>query len=601
MLPCNNPKFPHGANKEGYTFCYANLDANYDGIVIGSCDTWCTTNLDSGDGCGGCCGELIEHYCEADRVCYDGQSKRHATEHSSKSAPCNKAEYVKALDATAGVYTNPTADYCETIVPAKTRGVHNDYYGKNWDSQNGGKTCLPPAPVCSSTDGFGLSSMYPCHCGKTTGAKEVCYEDAKEICSATNDNDGKCEARKPVCSNLEGLWSDKYKCHCGKSIEAREVCSDDQVCVATNDKDGECKVPKPVCSNRDGGVSDQYDCHCGKTIAAKTMCSAEKPLCTATDDGDGVCKAQCYQALDTVATDEGADVGSAVVYDSVDGCKEACSVEKDCHSMSVCPAKGKCFMKSKVQSAGVPQSTDQDCKTYFKTPCYEVCSDTNGGVSSGYPCHCGKTTDAKEICQDGHKCTATSDSDGVCKAPDMTCPSSDVGRRRSSKGETGHCRRRSGADQLPPGCYCPKYDPYIKEGDDSQPVVNMLEKTYQAAKTADPSSKWSKHLGRCTVREGANEYELGHYYNDNLPFADVCRLCAEACAGEAKGACTGFDVMVQYGYEQFSQCRIYGSQTKIFVSGGYQWNSDERNDGWPNDVINDADGTTDTFCAAKTP
>jgi len=150
------------------------------------------------------------------------------------------------------------------------------------------------------------------------------------------------------------------------------------------------------------------------------------------------------------------------------------------------------------------------------------------------------------------------------------------------------------------GCYCPKYYPYSKQGSDDQPVVNMLGKVYEAGRKADPCSKWETYPGRCTSRPGGNEYELGHWYNADLPYEDVARICAEACAKEKSGHCTGFDVMLQYGYEGFSQCRIYGKKSNLVnAKEGYRWNQDERNDGWPRDVINDGDGTSDTFCAGK--
>jgi len=151
------------------------------------------------------------------------------------------------------------------------------------------------------------------------------------------------------------------------------------------------------------------------------------------------------------------------------------------------------------------------------------------------------------------------------------------------------------------GCYCPKYKPYIKEGDDSQPVVNMLGRVYEAARKADPCAHWTPYQGRCTTRTDGNEFELGHWMNADLPFEEVHTLCAKACAAEESGHCTGFDVMLQYGYESWSQCRIYGKK-KDFASvpSGYRWLQDERNDGWRFDVVNDGDGTSDTFCAGKT-
>jgi len=613
-MPCTDPAFPHGGNKKGgdgeyYTFCYANLD-DIDKPDIGPCGDWCATNLHSGDGCGGCCGEIIEHFCDNPRKCYDGRTTRWSSEHSAKKAPCNKADYVMAMDKNQAVYFTPKSvtdggdvDHCETIVAGKVPGAHNDYFQKVWKEDNGGRTCFPPLPVCSKTSGFGKSTEYPCHCGKTTAATEICHDPDKAICSATNDNDGKCAPPLPVCSNREGLWSDKYRCHCGLTIEAREICDSNEVCVATNDNDGECKVPLPVCSDKDGGQSEKYDCHCGTSIAAKEICSAKKSLCTASNDNDGKCEEQCYHRLHHIANDEGEHIDT--IYEPREVCHERCNTEPGCNSITVSPGSNKCSLKKKVLTGAEDQKELTDSFSSYKAKCLPVCSDTAGGVSSEYACHCGKTTNAWEICQDGHKCTATSDTDGECKAPAAVCPASDVSRRRGSKGSTGHCRRRSGSGDLPPGCYCPNYKnlglDYSKEGDDQQPVINMLDKTHQGAMAADPASKWSKHLGRCTVREGGREYELGNFVNDNLPFDMVIRVCAEKCAGEAAGACTGFDVMVQYGYEEFSQCRIYGRQNNLFLSSDFTWNKDERNDGWPKDVINGADGTTDTFCAAKEP
>merc|ERR1719291_131199 len=160
-----------------------------------------------------------------------------------------------------------------------------------------------------------------------------------------------------------------------------------------------------------------------------------------------------------------------------------------------------------------------------------------------------------------------------------TCPASAISRRRTKKdgGSTGNCRRRTGATSLPDdmGCYCPKYMPYSKQGTDDTPVVNMLGKVYEAARKADPCAKWETYPGRCTSRPGGNEYELGHWFNADLPYEDVHTLCAEACAAEKSGHCTGFDVMLQYGYEEFSQCRIYGKKSNLVnVPGGYRWNQE---------------------------
>jgi len=128
---------------------------------------------------------------------------------------------------------------------------------------------------------------------------------------------------------------------------------------------------------------------------------------------------------------------------------------------------------------------------------------------------------------------------------------------------------------------------------------------------ADPNGQWSKSIGRCTVRTTTpiTEWELGFRKENGLPMnipiikgvTSVADTCAAACAGEADNGCTGFDVMLDYDYPSMSQCRIYGSQSKLVVRSDWKWFSDQRNDGWPKDVINGADGTLDTFCAYKTP
>jgi len=87
----------------------------------------------------------------------------------------------------------------------------------------------------------------------------------------------------------------------------------------------------------------------------------------------------------------------------------------------------------------------------------------------------------------------------------------------------------------------------------------------------------------------------------DLPFDQAADLCAEACAAHS-ALCIGFDVMAQYGYEIFTQCRIYGRKADLTsMPEGYRWNQDERNEGWMDDVINDGDGVSDTFCVGKLP
>jgi len=86
-----------------------------------------------------------------------------------------------------------------------------------------------------------------------------------------------------------------------------------------------------------------------------------------------------------------------------------------------------------------------------------------------------------------------------------------------------------------------------------------------------------------------------------LPFDMAADMCADACAAHS-ALCIGFDIMAQYGYEVFTQCRIYGVKSDLTkMPGGYRWNNDERNDGWMKDVINDGDGVSDTWCVGKLP
>jgi len=86
---------------------------------------------------------------------------------------------------------------------------------------------------------------------------------------------------------------------------------------------------------------------------------------------------------------------------------------------------------------------------------------------------------------------------------------------------------------------------------------------------------------------------------------NVADECAAVCANEGEDVCSGFDVMLQYDYPAFSQCRIYGAQSKLKKTkakgGDWIWRSDQRNNGYPKDVINGGDGTKDTFCVGKSP
>merc|ERR1719382_1671281 len=87
-----------------------------------------------------------------------------------------------------------------------------------------------------------------------------------------------------------------------------------------------------------------------------------------------------------------------------------------------------------------------------------------------------------------------------------------------------------------------------------------------------------------------------------MDLESVADKCAAECAAQPDDGCTGFDIMLQYDYPKFSQCRLYGERQKLSkVGGDFSWNSAQRNDGWPNDVINGGDGTSDTFCAYKIP
>jgi len=142
----------------------------------------------------------------------------------------------------------------------------------------------------------------------------------------------------------------------------------------------------------------------------------------------------------------------------------------------------------------------------------------------------------------------------------------------------------------------------------STPVVDFLEVCLRAAKCAEPDANWNKHQGRCTVRTTSpiEEWELGYFENSMMHADTVADDCARSCANEGTGMCTGFDVMLQYDYPEMSQCRIYGAENNLKQAKSdrdWEWRSDAngRNDGWPNDVINGADGVSDTFCVGKTP
>ena len=91
-----------------------------------------------------------------------------------------------------------------------------------------------------------------------------------------------------VCSNVSGGVGDAFPCACGVTINATQVCGVDEVCVATNDTDGQCKAA--ACSNVSGGVSDAFPCTCGVTTNATPVCGAGE-VCVATNDTDGQCKA----------------------------------------------------------------------------------------------------------------------------------------------------------------------------------------------------------------------------------------------------------------------------------------------------------------------
>merc|ERR1712232_510014 len=53
--------------------------------------------------------------------------------------------------------------------------------------------------------------------------------------------------------------------------------------------EGDAPAPPAICSNITGGISMNLPCTCGTTTAATTECTTILPLCTASNDNDGVC------------------------------------------------------------------------------------------------------------------------------------------------------------------------------------------------------------------------------------------------------------------------------------------------------------------------
>jgi len=151
-----------------------------------------------------------------------------------------------------------------------------------------------------------------------------------------------------------------------------------------------------------GGMSSTYPCVCGRTLAATAECTSMHPLCTASDDKDGVCKAYhwtCHKgkdaALSTAVVNNAGKKGTInwddcenYGYASMSACQARCQSVSSCHlamydpAQSRCGSSGVCVMRdgsSKTLTTWTGDSCEkpQACMAFAGTYCQ------NGDCSSG--------------------------------------------------------------------------------------------------------------------------------------------------------------------------------------------------------------------------